>query len=93
MCWCVFCSGLAFLACGPKGCADDRASAVWRSWVLSCVCGAGILVGAVLGRGGWYYGGCADVGVFACGCREKRGGGNLFGWFPPPPFFFVVWSG
>lgn len=59
-------------------CAEDRASAVWGCWVLSCVCGAGILVGAVLGRGGWCYGGCADVGVFACG------GGVLVA----PPFFF-----
>ena len=76
------------MACGPKGVRvvrKDRASAVWRVWVLSCVCGAGILVGAVLGRGGWYYGGCDDVGVFACGCR-KRGGEPV--WLVPSPSLF-----
>ena len=83
-----FCSGPVFLACGLKGCAEDRVSVVWRSWVLSCVCGAGFLVGAVLGGGGWYYGGCVSVGVFACGCRE-RGGGNLLVLVPSPSLFLL----
>ena len=68
--------GIVLLLCGVFG-------------VLSCVCGAGILVGVVLGRCGWYYVGCADVGVFACGCR-KRGGGNLLVLVPSPSLFCCV---
>lgn len=71
------CGRIVLLLCGVFG-------------VLSCVCGVGILVGVVLGRCGWCYVGCADVGVFACGCR-KRGGGNLLV-LVPSPSLFVVWS-
>lgn len=69
------CGRIVLLLCGVFG-------------VLSCVCGAGILVGVVLGRCGWYYVGCADVGVFACGCR-KRGGGDLLVLVPSPLSFLL----